>query len=118
MLAGQARLVAGSMQACHQAINDGEGLVQQWRVTQLTRLEIPGRWRRPRPITPAGIRATASPPAAQAGDHTIEVTPAHTASRQPGHGDHDLRRQSDRTAMEITMNRAGATNSPGGPKRP
>jgi hypothetical protein len=30
------------MQACHEAINDGEGLVQQWRVTQLTRLGIPG----------------------------------------------------------------------------
>jgi hypothetical protein len=30
------------MQACHEAINDGEGLVRQWRVTQLTRLGIPG----------------------------------------------------------------------------
>ena len=30
------------MQACHEAINDGEGLVHQWRVTQLTRLGIPG----------------------------------------------------------------------------
>jgi hypothetical protein len=42
MLAGPARLAAGSMQACHEAISDGEGLVQQWRVTQLTRLGIPG----------------------------------------------------------------------------
>jgi hypothetical protein len=42
MLAGQARLAAGSMQACHRAINDGEGLVRQWRVTRLTRLGIPG----------------------------------------------------------------------------
>jgi hypothetical protein len=42
MLAGQARLAAGSMQACRQAIGDGQGLVQQWRVTQLTRLGIPG----------------------------------------------------------------------------
>jgi hypothetical protein len=42
MLAGQARLAAGSMQACHEAINDGEGLVQQWRVAQLRRLGIPG----------------------------------------------------------------------------
>jgi hypothetical protein len=42
MLAGQARLAAGSMGACHEAINDGEGLVRQWRVTQLTRLGIPG----------------------------------------------------------------------------
>ncbi len=30
------------MKACHEAINDGEGLVHQWRVTQLTRLGIPG----------------------------------------------------------------------------
>lgn len=30
------------MQACHEATNDGAGLVQQWRVTQLTRLGIPG----------------------------------------------------------------------------
>ena len=30
------------MQACHEAINDGEGLVRQWRVTRLTRLGIPG----------------------------------------------------------------------------
>ena len=30
------------MQACHEAINDGEGLVHQWRVIQLTRLGIPG----------------------------------------------------------------------------
>ncbi len=30
------------MQACHDAINDGQGLVHQWRVTQLTRLGIPG----------------------------------------------------------------------------
>jgi hypothetical protein len=30
------------MQACHQAISDGEGLVQHWRVTQLTRRGIPG----------------------------------------------------------------------------
>jgi len=31
MLAGPARLATGSMQACHEAINDGEGLVHQWR---------------------------------------------------------------------------------------
>jgi hypothetical protein len=31
------------MQACHEAINDGEGLVHQWRMTQLKRLGIPGR---------------------------------------------------------------------------
>jgi hypothetical protein len=30
------------MGACHEASNDGEGLVRQWRVTQLTRLGIPG----------------------------------------------------------------------------
>jgi hypothetical protein len=42
MLAGQARLAGGSMQACHEAISDGAGLVQQWRVTRLTRLGIPG----------------------------------------------------------------------------
>jgi len=30
------------MQACHEAISDGEGLVQRWRVTRLTRLGIPG----------------------------------------------------------------------------
>ena len=30
------------MQACREAINGGEGLVHQWRVTQLTRLGIPG----------------------------------------------------------------------------
>jgi hypothetical protein len=29
------------MKACHGAISDGEGLVHQWRVTQLTRLGIP-----------------------------------------------------------------------------
>ena len=28
--------------ACHEAINDGEHLVHQWRVTQLKRLGIPG----------------------------------------------------------------------------
>jgi hypothetical protein len=30
------------MEACHEAINDGEGLVHQWRVTQLTRPGIAG----------------------------------------------------------------------------
>jgi len=30
------------MQAYHEAITDREGLVHQWRVTQLTRLGIPG----------------------------------------------------------------------------
>jgi hypothetical protein len=30
------------MKACHEAINDSEDLVHQWRVTQLTRLGIPG----------------------------------------------------------------------------
>ena len=30
------------MKAYHEAIDDGEGLVHQWRVTQLTRLGIPG----------------------------------------------------------------------------
>jgi len=30
------------MEACHEAINDGEGLVHQWRVTQLKRPGIPG----------------------------------------------------------------------------
>jgi hypothetical protein len=41
----QARLTTRSMQACHEAVSDGEGLVQHWRVaggTQLTRLGIPG----------------------------------------------------------------------------
>ena len=42
MLAGQARLAGGSMQACREAFNDGAGLVYQWRVTQLTRPGIPG----------------------------------------------------------------------------
>jgi hypothetical protein len=42
MLAGQARLATGSMQAGHQALSDGEGLVHRWRVTQLTRRGIPG----------------------------------------------------------------------------
>ena len=42
MLAEQARLEGGSVQACHEAVNDGEGLVRQWRVTRLTRLGIPG----------------------------------------------------------------------------
>jgi hypothetical protein len=61
MLAGQARLAQGSMRACHEVISDGEGLVQQWRVTQLTRLGIPGHWRRPRPIPSAGIRSPGWP---------------------------------------------------------
>ena len=30
------------MQACHEVINDGEGLVEQWRVTRLTLLGILG----------------------------------------------------------------------------
>jgi hypothetical protein len=64
MLAGQGRLAPGSMQACHEVISGGEGLVQQWRVTQLTRLGSPGRWRRPRPITSAGIRSPCWPSAA------------------------------------------------------
>jgi hypothetical protein len=42
MLAGQTRREGGSMQACHDAISDGESLVHHWRVTQLTRLGIPG----------------------------------------------------------------------------
>ena len=42
MLAGQALLALGSMRACHEAIRDGESLVQHWRVTQLTGLGIPG----------------------------------------------------------------------------
>jgi hypothetical protein len=40
MPAGQAGLAAGSM-ACHEAVNDGEGLVRRWWVSQLTRLGIP-----------------------------------------------------------------------------
>jgi hypothetical protein len=43
MLAAPAQLAAGSVQACHDAINDGESLVRQWRVTQLTGAGIPGR---------------------------------------------------------------------------
>jgi hypothetical protein len=42
------------MGACHEASNGGEGLVRQWRVTQLTRLGIPGH--KPGPIASAGIR--------------------------------------------------------------
>jgi hypothetical protein len=42
MLAGQNRLEGGPMKAYHEAINDGEALVHRWRVTQLTRLGIPG----------------------------------------------------------------------------
>ena len=61
MLAGQARLAPGWMRACRDAISDGEGLVQQWRVTRLTRLGIPGRWRRPRPVASAGIRSPGWP---------------------------------------------------------
>ena len=49
-------------------------------------------------------RATASPPAAQAGNRTVGVRPAHPVRRQPGHGDYGLRHQPDRTAREITMN--------------
>ena len=64
MLAGQALLALGSMRACHEAIRDGESLVQHWRVTQLTRLGIPGRWRRPRPVASAGIRSPGWPGAA------------------------------------------------------
>jgi len=64
MLAGQARLAAASMRVCHEVISDGEGLVQHWRVTQLTRLGIPGRWRRPRPVASAGIRSPGWPGAA------------------------------------------------------
>ena len=41
MLGGQARLEAGSVQARHEAVNDGEDLVYEWRVTRLTRLGIP-----------------------------------------------------------------------------
>ena len=51
-------------QACREVISDGEGLVQQWWVTQLTRLGIPGRWRRPRPVASAGIRSPGWPGAA------------------------------------------------------
>jgi len=42
ILAGQARLATGSVQACHEAINDGESLMHRWRVIQVTRLGIPG----------------------------------------------------------------------------
>ena len=35
MLAGQARLERGSMQACHEAINNRGSLAPQWRVSQL-----------------------------------------------------------------------------------
>jgi hypothetical protein len=48
--------------------------------------------------------ATASPPAAQAGNRTVGVRPAHPVRRQPGHGDYGLRHQPDRMAREITMN--------------
>ena len=41
MLAGQAGWHQ-DRQACREVISDGEGLVQQWWVTQLTRLGIPG----------------------------------------------------------------------------
>jgi len=30
------------MPACHETIDGGEGLVHRWRVTQVTRLGIPG----------------------------------------------------------------------------
>ena len=42
MLAGQARLEGGSVQACGDAVSDLAGLVRQWRVAWLTRLGIPG----------------------------------------------------------------------------
>jgi hypothetical protein len=34
MLAGQARLEGGSMEACREAVSDGEDLVREWRVTR------------------------------------------------------------------------------------
>jgi hypothetical protein len=54
-------------------------------------------------VSRSASAATASPPAAQAGNHIDDVTPAHRVRRQPGHGGHGLRHQPDRTAMEITM---------------
>ena len=58
MLAGPARLAAGSM-ACHQAVNDGEGLVQQWLSRPRSAAALgwrrgwrqkAGRWQAPRPV--------------------------------------------------------------------
>jgi hypothetical protein len=63
MLAGPARLATGSM-ACHEAINDGEGLVHQWRVTQLTGAGIPGPLAQAQADRAAGIRPPGWPGAA------------------------------------------------------
>ena len=52
--------------------------------------------------------ATASPPAAQAGNPTVRGTPAHPVRRQPGHGGRDPRHRPGRTAQQITTNLVSA----------
>lgn len=84
MLAGQARSATGSVEACHEAINDGEGLVHQWRVTQLTRLGSPSRWRRSRPIA-WSVRTIKNPDFPSGQRRAVPVpatTPAGDAARQ------------------------------------
>jgi hypothetical protein len=41
----------------HEAIDQDDLVVHEWRVTQLTRLGIPCRWPRPRPVTSTGTRS-------------------------------------------------------------
>ena len=98
MLAGQARLAPGWMRACRDAISDGEGLVQQWRVTRLTRLGNPraagagpGRSRRlasDRPAGPAWL-CPGRWPCAWSADRSAAAVPAAVSSRArpaPGPG--------------------------------
>jgi hypothetical protein len=41
----------------HDAVDDGMLSVHRWRVSQLTRLGIPGRWPRCMPTASTGIRS-------------------------------------------------------------
>jgi hypothetical protein len=46
----------------YEAIDHGDLLMDEWRVTQLTRLEIPCRWPRPRPKAPPTSGSTPPQP--------------------------------------------------------
>ena len=43
----------------HDAVDDGMPSVHRWRVSQLTRLGIPGRWPRCMPTASTGMRSPA-----------------------------------------------------------
>ena len=113
MLAGQAGWHQ-DRQACREVISDGEGLVQQWWVTQLTRLGIPGRWRRPRPVAWAGIRSPGWPGVAVPRALAVRMVRWPVGCGGPGRGQQPRPAGAGRGG---TRQAGGRHHGPSGPSR-